>query len=147
MLERIKEQLFQQVLPTSIGGLFLSAFDKEGKLLSSHGSVKTDKPMSTLVELLYNAFLTQQTQTHLLVMDVVQDLKETSDITEFLKLSPKEYGVLVVTWDGVKSGVLLPDTAGVVDMQSALSYLKQKYQLTGTTFVSTFKTRRSAFAV
>jgi hypothetical protein len=97
MLERIKEQLFQQVLPTSIGGLFLSAFDKEGKLLSSHGSVKTDKPMSTLVELLYNAFLTQQTQTHLLVMDVVQDLKETSDITEFLKLSPKEYGVLVVT--------------------------------------------------
>jgi hypothetical protein len=47
----------------------------------------------------------------------------------------------------VKSGVLLPDTAGVVDMQSALSYLKQKYQLTGTTFVSTFKTRRSAFAV
>jgi dihydroorotate dehydrogenase len=52
----------------------------------------------------------QELKAKNLVFDLVKSVQPQTDVPAFLKLSPKEWGlILVATTDG-KSGVLLPDT-------------------------------------
>jgi hypothetical protein len=72
----------------------------------------------------------------------VQSLTPQSDIAAFLQLSPKTYGVLLISTVDGKTGVLLPDTKGIETMQQAIASIKQKYQLSGNVAISTFQTER-----
>ena len=77
-----------------------------------------------------------------LVFDLVKSVQAQGDAAAFLKLSPKEYGILLASTTDGKSGVLLPDTKGIDTMQQAVGSIKQKYQLSGNVAISTFQTER-----
>lgn len=143
MLEEIKKLIYTKYGANDKVWLFFSLFDEKGTLLVSNGVLETDKPLDTLIDLLYNGMIKKrELQAKNLVFDIVQSVQVQTDVANFLNLSPKEYGVVLVTLQDGKSGVLLPNTKGVDTMQQALASIKQKYQLSGNVTMSTFQTER-----
>jgi hypothetical protein len=143
MLEEIKKLLYSHYEANDRKGLFFSLFDEKGVLLDSHGVVETDKNLDALIDLLYNGMIKkQELKVKNAVFDVVLSVQPQSDVAAFLKLSPKEWGILLTTVADGKSGVLLPDTKGIETMQQALASIKQKYQLSGNVAISVFKTEK-----
>lgn len=53
MLEQIKKSVTARYKLDDTKGVFLSAFDKKGELLSSQGVLHTDKKLGDVVEKLY----------------------------------------------------------------------------------------------
>jgi hypothetical protein len=143
MLEEIKKLMFSKYGADDRVGLFFSLFDEKGVLLDSHGVVETDKNLDALIDLLYNGMIKkQELKVKNAVFDVVKSVEPQTDISAFLKLSPKERGILLTSVVDGKSGVLLPDTKGIETMQQALASIKQKYVLSGNVAISVFQTER-----
>ncbi|MDR2415307.1 MAG: hypothetical protein LBD75_01480 [Candidatus Peribacteria bacterium] len=143
MLEEIKKLLYTKYGANDRVGLFFSLFDEKGTLLASHGVVETDKNLDALIDLLYNGMIKkQELKVKNAVFDVVKPLQAQNDVAAFLKLSPKEWGILLISVKDGKSGVLLPDTKGIETMQQALASIKQKYQLSGNVAISIFQTEK-----
>jgi hypothetical protein len=76
------------------------------------------------------------------VFDIITTVQPQNDVTAFLQLSPKEWGIVLTSVTDGKSGVLLPDTKGIDTMQQALASIKQKYQLAGNVAISVFQAER-----
>ncbi len=92
--------------------------------------VKSDKPLETMLDLLYTGMIkTHEAVIQDVVFDIVENIQIQKDISAFLPLSPVEYGVLLEETDGTKSGVLLPNMVGIQTMQQALATIKKKYEL------------------
>ncbi|MDD2536955.1 MAG: hypothetical protein PHU61_00450 [Candidatus Absconditabacteria bacterium] len=143
MLEAIKKLIYSKYGANDRVGLFYSLFDQKGILLDSHGVVETDKNLDALIDLLYTGMIKkQELKVKKMAFDIVSELKPQQDVAAFLQLSPKEYGIVLVSVSGGKSGVLLPNTAGIETMQQALAAIKTKHQLSGNVSISTFKTDR-----
>ena len=143
MLEEIKKLIYTKYGANDKVWLFFSLFDEKNVLIASNGVLETDKPLDALIDLLYTGMIKkQELKAKNLIFDVVTSLQPQSDVSAFLKLSPKEYGILLTATTDGKSGVLLPDTKGIDTMQQALSAIKQKYQLSGNVAISTFQTER-----
>ena len=146
MLEAIKKLIYSKFWSEDRVGLFFSLFDEKGVLLDSHGLVETDKNLDALIDLLYTGMIKKyELKVKHIVFDLIPSVEIQNDVSAFLKLSPKEYGILLTSTVDGKSWVLLPDTRGVETMQQALASIKQKYQLSGNVAISTFKTERIIF--
>jgi uncharacterized membrane protein len=105
--------------------------------------LETDKSLDALIDLLYNGMIKkQELKVKNAVFDIVKTVQAQNDVATFLKLSPKEWGILLTSVVDGKSGVLLPDTKGIETMQQALASIKQKYQLSGNVAISVFQTER-----
>jgi hypothetical protein len=102
MLEEIKKLIYDKYKADERVGLFFSLFDEKGVLLDSHGVVETDKNLDALIDLLYNGMIKkQELKVKNAVFDIVKSLEPQADISAFLKLSPKAYGILLTsTTDG-----------------------------------------------
>ncbi|GHV22814.1 hypothetical protein FACS189428_5440 [Clostridia bacterium] len=143
MIEEIKKLIYTRFPAEESRGVFFSLFDEKGKLLESHGVIETDKPLDALIDLLYTGIIKKsELQVKNAVFDIVVSLTPQQDVSAFLQLSPKEYGILLTSTTDGKTGILLPDTKGVETMQQALASIKQKYQLSGNVAISTFQTER-----
>jgi hypothetical protein len=143
MIEEIKKLIYAKFPAEESRGIFFSLFDEKGALIESHGVLETDKPLDALIDLLYTGIIKKvELQVKNAVFDVVQSLTPQNDVAAFLRLSPKEYGILLTSTVDGKTGVLLPDTKGIETMQQALASIKQKYQLSGNVAISTFQTER-----
>ncbi|MDR3169520.1 MAG: hypothetical protein LBU27_07385 [Candidatus Peribacteria bacterium] len=143
MIEEIKKLIYAKFPAEESRGVFFSLFDEKGALIESHGVLETDKPLDALIDLLYTGIIKKmELQVKNAVFDVVQSLTPQNDVATFLRLSPKEYGILLTSMVDGKTGVLLPDTKGIETMQQALASIKQKYQLSGNVAISTFQTER-----
>ena len=147
MLEKIKQKLLEFYHKEDKFWLFFSLFDVQNKLLISNGVVTTDKPLEELIDILYHAFLEKQANAHIIVIDIIKEIQVQPDIQKLLTLSAKDYGIFAINKETNISGIVLPDTAGVPDIKTALWLLKQKYNLSGNVEISTFTTRRIAFEV
>ena len=111
MLEQIKKLIYSKYGANDRMGLFFSLFDEKGALLDSHGVVETDKNLDVLIDLFYTGMIkVQELKVKHAVFDLVNSETTQQDVSAFLKLSPKEYGVLLTSVSDGKSGVLLPDT-------------------------------------
>jgi len=96
-----------------------------------------------LLDLFYNGMLKPyESQIWGIVFDVVGTITPQQDINAFLQLSPKEYWVVLTSMQNWKSGVLLPDTQWIQNMQQVIACIKQKYQLQGNAEISVFKTTK-----
>jgi hypothetical protein len=74
--------------------------------------VSTNDILSKNIQVLYESFIVPNTkQIMYVVCDVVGDIIDYSDTpSEFLKLSPREYGFVAIDKEDDISGVILPDT-------------------------------------
>ena len=142
MLEAIKNAIYKTYKPTDQKYLFLSLFDGNKNLLASNGVIATDKPLDQLIDILYTGIVSKHPETQSIVVDIVLDIVPQTDIATLLTLSPAENGVVIVDkWDK-KSGVMLPWTADIADMKTALNKIKDKYGLAGDVEMYTFKTEK-----
>jgi len=143
MLEHIKQAVYIVIKPEAIVGLFFSAFDHQGILIISHGVVSTDKPAEQLINLVYNGiFAPHASKTAMIACDIVTSIKQEDNTDALLAYNPEQYGLIMATLDNSKSGVILPHTAGVSDMKSAILYIKSKYTISGNVTMSVFTTQR-----
>jgi hypothetical protein len=111
MLEEIKKLIYSTHSADDRVGLFFSLFDEKGTLLDSQGVVETDKNLDALITLLYTGMIKkQELKVKHAVFDLVTSVTPQQDVSAFLQLSPKEYGILLTSVSDGKSGVLLPDT-------------------------------------
>ena len=143
MLQEIKNLIYKTFSAQDVLGLFFSAFDSTWKLLISNGVLETNKNLETLLDLFYNGMLKPyESQIWGIVFDIVGTITPQQDINAFLQLSPKEYWVVLTSMQNWKSGVLLPDTQWIQNMQQVIACIKQKYQLQGNAEISVFKTTK-----
>lgn len=147
MLDKIKQNLFSFYDKNDKVWLFFSLYDANNALLLSSWTLLTDKPMGDLVGILYHSLLEKQTTAKIVAIDVVKEIQLKPDITNLLTLSPKEYWVFAINPQTQKTAVILPNMQWVDSMQTALALMKQKNDLSGNVEISTFTTRRIAFAI
>ncbi len=92
MLEQIKLELSKHCKPEDKKGLFFSLFDVNGKFLASHGTVKTDKNINQLTDLIYNGLLAKHEHTtKTVVIDIIQSYIQETDVNKLLTLPTKNY--------------------------------------------------------
>ena len=141
MLEKIKNAIKEQYALDSSHGLFLSWFDKDDALVLSHGVLETDKPLLETIDLIYQwLFIKHEASLHRVIVDIVLDVVQESDLKKIVWYDPSHYGFAVISDD--TRGVILPNTAGVSTAKDALSMLKNKHDITGKAYIYVFETMR-----
>ncbi len=104
MLEQIKAELSKHCKSEDKKGLFFSLYDVNSKILASHGTVQTDKPINQLIDLIYNGILkNHEHTTKTVVIDIVQSYIQETDVNKLLALPTKDYGVFLVNNETKKS--------------------------------------------
>lgn len=148
MLEQIKLELSKHCKPEDKKGLFFSLFDVNGKFLASHGTVKTDKNINQLTDLIYNGLLAKHEHTtKTVVIDIIQSYIQETDVNKLLTLPTKNYWIFLVNTETKKSGAILPNTKWVNDVKTALGLIKQKYWISGNVSMYSFRTERITIAI
>ncbi len=142
-VDGIKTELFKKYKKEIQTGIFFSLFDRSNKLLASNGVLETDKSLNDLLDIMYTGIIMKYPGAKTIVADVVKNLTPQSDITTFMTLSPKEHGIFMINKTDNKSWVLLPNVVGVNDMKSAITFVKQRFWLSGTVEIYTFKTEKT----
>lgn len=143
MFKHILFELAQQVPLQNKTGAFFSAFDAEGKLLTSNGVIKTDRTLEHLVQSFYFWLLKKiEPQIKSLIFDIVEDIRLQNDPNVLTKLPLEQYGLFLVEGEGQNSGVLLPNTQGISTIQEALAAIKKKYNLKNQVSVYIFRTKK-----
>lgn len=141
MLEKIKDAIFAKYKKEDSKGLFFSVFDDKNVLILSNGALYTDKSLDDLIKTLYVGLVEKHVNAKTIVVDVVLETAKIIDSSELLKISLKDYGLLLMDQD--KSGVLLPDTKGVNSIQEWLKIIKEKNDLSNNVQIIKFKTDRT----
>lgn len=141
MLENIKKILFSKYAPTDIKGLFLTTFDTQGAIISSNGTVEPEKSLDQLVELLYHGLIEKESNVAKVIVDVVTEITQASDMAQIQAINLQQQGLCLVGEQG-KSWAILPNTKWVSNLQQALVLVKEKYQLAGNATIYAFKTDR-----
>lgn len=139
MLQEIKNLIFSTHSPQDKIWFFFSLFDKDWKLLTSNWLISTDKNLEDLINLLYNWIIKNyETKTKHIIIDFIKELTPQNDVSTFLAMDPKIYGVLLSETEWNKTWVMLPNTSGVTNMKDVLTWIKNKYQLQWNGSISTF---------
>ena len=126
MLDALKKAVFASYNPEEHKGVFLSGFAENKELVFSHGVLHTEQPLRSSLESLYTAFVEKELKKiRYIVCDIVTEVIEITNPTDILAMSPQEYWFAAVDTTDDISGVLLPNTSGVVDAKSALYDLKK----------------------
>ena len=141
MLEKMQQALEKKYKLRETKWLFVSGFDKDGKLQYSQGIVETDKPLEELIKTMFTKFVEPVKDTKVMTLDVVTTLFEETNITKIPTTSPKLYWFAIVDESG-KTWVILPWTKGVADAKHALFLIKQKYNVQGKVKIFVFTTDR-----
>jgi len=142
MFETIKKSIFQKYKKNDIRWVFFSIFDEQWALLMSNWVVYTDKALEELINLLYQGLISRHTNIKTIIADIVLETTEIKSPQEIQTISPKDFGILLS--DGTKSGVLLPNTKWVNNIQDWLKIIKEKNDLWNNVQVVKFKTDRFA---
>lgn len=139
-LEAIKTAIFQTYKKEDQKGMFFSLLDGNQILLASNGVVATDKPLDQLIDILYHGIVDKHLETQTVIADIILDIIPQTDVAALLSLSPTDNGILMINKSDKKSGIMLPWTAEVPDMKTALTKIKAKFGLAGDVEMYTFKT-------
>lgn len=143
MLDKIKKQILDKYKEDEKKGFFATAYDEDGKILASQWVFDTDKELPYLIDDIYYAYIdAHKDKVALLICDVVTNKIQLFDTKDILGTSPKQYWFYLMSQDGSKSGIILPDMAWVADAKNAIYLLKKKYELSGQVLIYSFTTDR-----
>lgn len=143
MLEKLKKKVFLKYKLEDNVWVFISSFDKKGKMLTSNWVLHTDKNLWEVLDDIYYAFVDEDIKnTKSLYVDVIKNLDELVKPDEIFGTDIWEKWLCLISLDGLNSWVMLPWTSWVKDAKSALSYIKQKYELSWKVRIFRFSTDR-----
>lgn len=140
MLDKIKEAIFKKYKKTDNKWLFISAFDDKNTLLMSNWVISSDKELEQLIDTIYHGLLKKYTNISNIIIDIVTEIQEVTDIKEVQTISLTEFWLVLTTW--IKAGILLPDTTWIIDIATALKTIKKKNWLEWNANITKFKTDR-----
>lgn len=142
MLDRIKKTVSSYYKLTDSKGIFLSVFDSKDILLLSSGVVITDKPLDSVIDMIYNGLIKSLSDTKYIVCDVVDVVELETSMEDVMNIDTNRFWLCVATIDHSKSGVILPGTIGIHTISDALTLIKVKHQLAGNISIYKFTTDR-----
>lgn len=144
MLIKIKEYILKKYWKNNNLWFFISAFDKNNNLITSHGLLFSDKWIEETINLVYKWLIQKyEKDIHYIILDVVQETKDLQNIGELGKISLNEYGICLMEKEWEKTGILLPNTEWIATIPEALQLIKEKNDLNGDIDIMIFKTERS----
>lgn len=140
MLEKIKEAVFAEYKKEDCKWVFISVFDENNKLLMSNWALYTDKVLDNILDTLYHWLVEKYKNVAYIVVDIITDEEEITDVSKINEISLQEYWLAVIAGD--KYWVMLPDTAWVLNVTQALQLIKQKDSLQWNAKIVKFHTDR-----
>lgn len=144
MLQKIKEYILKKYGKKKNLWFFISAFDKNNNLITSHWILFSDKWIETTIELVYKWLIQKYEKSiHHILLDIVQETKNLQNIWELDKISLEEYGICLMEKESEKTGILLPNLVWISTIPESLQLIKEKNNLKGDVDVLIFKTERS----
>jgi hypothetical protein len=143
MIEKILQQIWVKYNSEEHRGIFLSAFDKNNTLIISNGVLITDKPLNKVIEMIYHWLIESHWNIiSKIICDIITIIQEKHTIDEINSIDISHEGICIQTIDNSKSGVLLPGTVKVNNIQEAFWYIKQKNHIEWNVNIYTFWTER-----
>ncbi len=140
MLDKIKEAIFKKYKKTDNKWLFISAFDNKSILLISSWVVSSDKELEQLIETIYHWLIEKYKNITNILIDIVTETQEVTDIKEIQAISLEEYWLILTAW--AKTWILLPNTEWITDIATALKTIKEKNWLEWNANITKFQTDR-----
>ena len=147
MIQGILKTIYTKYQASDANVVFLSWYDKNGKLLISEWILEPDTSIETTTTLLYDTYIKPLTKIDLVTIDIVKNIIEQKEYTVVLGMDPIDYGVIIKMINQEKEwyGVILPNTAEIVDMAHAIYAIKMKHNLTGDVILYSFQTDRFVY--
>ena len=142
MIEKIKKEIQKLYNLDEPKGIFMSAFDKQGTLIISNGVLTTDKPLDKVIEMIYHGLIEKHTDTTKIICDIVTSIENKTTLEQINTINLSLQGLCIQTIDNSKSGVLLPWTIGIHDIQDAFTIIKKKNNIEGNVNIYSFCTKR-----
>lgn len=142
MLDKIKKSIFKKYKKNEIRWIFFSVFDNKWDLLISNWVFYTDKSLDELITTLYHWLIEKNTNIWNIIVDIILETNELKSPNEIQNLSLKDFWILLSSEN--KSGILLPNTKWVNNIQEWLKIIKEKNNLSGNVQIIKFKTDRFA---
>ena len=131
MLKQLFEKIQSKYSLEEKKGVFISAFDKNGKLLLSKWVVFSDKSIKIQIQWIYNWFINSiEKKVKYIVVDIVKNIVQLNNPDDILSTNIKKFGVVIIWVDKQESWVMLPDVEGVADIRNALYLIKKKFNIT-----------------
>lgn len=140
MLEKIKEAVFATYKKEDCKWVFISVFDENNKLLMSNGAFYTDKVLDNILDTLYHGLVEKYKNTAYIIVDIIVDEEEITDVSKINEISLQEYWLAVIAGD--KYWVMLPNTEWVANVTQAIQLIKQKDSLQWNAKIIKFHTDR-----
>lgn len=140
MLEKIKSKVFEKYNKSDTKWIFFSAFDKDNQLIMSNGVFYSDKSLEELIQTIYEWLIKKHTNIDKVIVDIVEENQKIEDIKEVQNISPKTHWVLLIAWN--KSGIILPNTKWIDNIQTAIKTIKEKNWLQWNAEIIKFTTNR-----
>lgn len=143
MLELAKKLIYAIYDSKEPRGVFFSVFDKNWTLVLSNWVIQSDKTLDTTMDTLYHGIVEKQLVAwSTLVVDIVTNVKQETNMSAVMNVSLKDNGIFLHTIDATKSAVLLPHTAGITDIKQALMTLQKKFSMVGNVNIYVFQAER-----
>jgi len=121
----------------------ISWFDKDNNLLFIKWIIFSDEKRSINLKRLYDEFILPNRKIKVLVIDLIENLEEITDINKLKNLNLKEKWLFI--WDTSNNNwtFVLPNTKWVKNFASAYKAIKQKTKFSSWNVnVYTFTTKR-----
>ena len=106
----------------------------------SNGSFYTDKVLDNILDTLYHGLVEKYKNIAYIVMDIITDEEEITDISKINEISLQEFWIAVIAGD--KYWVMLPNTEWVTNVTQAIQLIKQKDSLQWNAKIIKFHTDR-----
>ena len=143
MLETIKAQISQHYSLDEQKWIFFSCFDNNNSLISSHGVLVTNKSLWTVTDMIYHGIIEpQKEQISHIICDVVLDTQMLNTMDEISKINITTHWLSISTIDYTKSGVILPNTAGIWSLSQMIQVVKEKNNIEGNVVMYAFESAR-----
>lgn len=142
MLEKIKSEILKQYKPTDIKWIFFSVFSDTWDILISNGVIDTDKQITEICDIIYHWLIEKQNNIETIAIDVIENLEKQDNVNKILTLDPQVFWIFMINKETKKSWLILPGTAGVKDIRSALTFIKKKFDIEWSVEIFSFKTNR-----
>ncbi len=142
MIDKIKEQVAKIYNLDESKGIFMSAFDEKNNLILSNGVLTTDKSLNKVIEMIYHGLIEKNSNTKKIICDIVTTVESKTTLEEINTINLSIYGLCIQAIDNSKSGVLLPWTIGINNIQEAFSTIKKKNSIEWNVNIYSFTTQR-----
>jgi hypothetical protein len=146
MLEQLKTLISQRFSLTQPVWVFLTVFDRTWLVIWSEGTILTDKPLGSSIEMLYKHLVKDTNWWWLTIIDVVINYQLITDMQQLSQLDIKNYWVAMVEKAGIV-GAMLPDVIWVDTCAYAYALMREKYKFTSDVQVYVFNTQRIALQI